>query len=212
MLRVKVSVSARNHWFAYTIFSCRALWICLAPGKMKTRQKSPPPYSLQSNVFSPPTFSPSPFVCAPKRLASNRITRTLHPSFLQGHILPSRGPCHPRPAPRVLQVHLSQYVIDWGGGPWRPWFTHTSFSCLTTVSHLLTRILLSNVFSTPTFSPSPFVNSPRRLSSNRLNVLFITRFCRVIFCRHGGHVILDLLHLYCRYFYLNMSFTCHSLV
>ncbi len=33
----------------------------------------------------------------------------------------------------------------------------------------------------------------------------MTRFCRDIFCRHGGHVILDLLRLYCRYLCLNMS-------
>jgi hypothetical protein len=53
---------------------------------------------------------------APKRLSSNRPTRTLHDSLLQGHILPSRGPRHPRPAPLVLQVLVSRHVIDWGEG------------------------------------------------------------------------------------------------
>jgi hypothetical protein len=33
----------------------------------------------------------------------------------------------------------------------------------------------------------------------------MTRFCREIFCLHGGHVICDLLRLYCRYLCLNMS-------
>ena len=31
-----------------------------------------------------------------------------------------------------------------------------------------------------------------------VRILFIARFCRDIFCRHGGHVILDLLGLYRR--------------
>ncbi len=70
---------------------------------------------------------------------SNRLTRTLHDSLLQGHTLPSRGPRHPRPAPLVLQVLVSQqpcHVIEWGEGLWRPWFySHTPlsrvfFSCL----------------------------------------------------------------------------------
>ncbi len=51
--------------------------------------------------------SPSPFVCAPKHLSSNRLTRTLDYSLLQGHILPTRGPRHPRHAPLVLQVLMS---------------------------------------------------------------------------------------------------------
>jgi hypothetical protein len=38
-----------------------------------------------------------------------------------------------------------------------------------------------------------------------LPVLFMTRFCRDILCRHGGHVILDLLRLCCRYLFLNSS-------
>ncbi len=37
---------------------------------------------------------------------------TLYYSRSQEHILPSRGPRH---APLVLQVVVSQYVIDWGG-------------------------------------------------------------------------------------------------
>ncbi len=51
---------------------------------------------------------------SPKRLSSNGLTRTLNPSLLQGHILPSQGPRQIRPAPLVLQVPFSQYVIDWG--------------------------------------------------------------------------------------------------
>ncbi len=38
-----------------------------------------------------------------------------------------------------------------------------------------------------------------------LPVLFIPRFCREIFYRHEGHVILDLRRLSCRYFCLNIS-------
>ncbi len=49
-------------------------------------------------------------------LCSNRRIYTLHHSCLQGHILPSRGPRHPRPAPLVSQVVLSTYVNDWGEG------------------------------------------------------------------------------------------------
>ena len=52
-----------------------------------------------------------PFV-SPQRLTSNQLTRTLHDSLLQGHTLPSRGPRRPRPAPLVLQVHVSQHIID----------------------------------------------------------------------------------------------------
>jgi hypothetical protein len=33
--------------------------------------------------------------------------------FLQGHILQPRGPRHPRPAPLVLQVLVSQHGNDW---------------------------------------------------------------------------------------------------
>ncbi len=51
-----------------------------------------------------------------KRLSSNQLTRSLHHSVLQGHILPSQVPRHPRPAPLVLQVLVSQHVIDWGEG------------------------------------------------------------------------------------------------
>jgi hypothetical protein len=40
-----------------------------------------------------------------------------------------------------------------------------------------------------------------------LPVLFITRCCREIFCRGGGHVKFDLLRLYCRYFCLFYVFT-----
>ncbi len=57
-----------------------------------------------------------PFVSSPKRLSSNRLTRTFHDSLLQEHILPSLGPRHPRSAPLVLQVLVSQqpcHVIDW---------------------------------------------------------------------------------------------------
>jgi hypothetical protein len=61
-----------------------------------------------------PIFSPSSFVCSPKRLFSTRRSYILHRSFLQGHILPSQGPVHPRPVPLVSQVVLSQCVIDWG--------------------------------------------------------------------------------------------------
>ena len=35
---------------------------------------------------------------------------------LQGHILASREPLHPRPAPLVVQVLVSQHVIDWVEG------------------------------------------------------------------------------------------------
>jgi hypothetical protein len=82
----------------------------------KTKESAGPYPLLLSDVFSPSTISPSFFVCSPKRLSSNRLTRTLHPSLLQVHILPSRGPLHPRPAPLVMQVLLSRHVIDWGGG------------------------------------------------------------------------------------------------
>ena len=61
-----------------------------------------------------PILLSSSFVCSPKRLCSNRLTRTLDRSLLQGHILPLRGPRHPRPAPLVSQVVLSSYVIDRG--------------------------------------------------------------------------------------------------
>ena len=61
-----------------------------------------------------PILLSSSFVCSSKRLCSNRLTRTLDRSLLQGHILPSRGPRHPRPAPLVSQVVLSSYVIDRG--------------------------------------------------------------------------------------------------
>jgi hypothetical protein len=36
-------------------------------------------------------------------------------------------------------------------------------------------------------------------------ILFSTRFCRDIFCRHGSHVTLNLFGLYRRYLWLNMS-------
>jgi hypothetical protein len=55
-------------------------------------------------------------LCSPKRLSSNRLTRTLHDLLLQGHILPSQGPRHPRHAPLVMQVILFRYVIDSGEG------------------------------------------------------------------------------------------------
>ncbi len=61
-------------------------------------------------------FSPSPFVCSLQVLCLNRRTHILHPSVLQGHILPSRGPRHPRPAPLVVQVLVSQLVIYWSEG------------------------------------------------------------------------------------------------
>ncbi len=48
---------------------------------------------------------------SPKRLCSNRLTRTLHVSLLQGHILPPRGLRHPRPAPLVLQVLESSLIV-----------------------------------------------------------------------------------------------------
>jgi hypothetical protein len=41
---------------------------------------------------------------------------SIHHSLLQGHILQSRGPRHPQPAPLVLQVRLSPYITDWGEG------------------------------------------------------------------------------------------------
>ncbi len=50
---------------------------------------------------------------SPQRLTSNPLTRALYYLLLQGNTLPSRGPRHPRPAPLVLQVPFSQYVIDW---------------------------------------------------------------------------------------------------
>ncbi len=59
-----------------------------------------------------PIFSPSFFVCLSKRLCSYRRTHTLHHSHWQGHILPSRGPRHPRPALLVLQVVSSPYAIE----------------------------------------------------------------------------------------------------
>ena len=46
----------------------------------------------------------------------DRLTRTLDRSLLQGHILPSRRPRHPQPAPLVLQVLVAQHVIGWGEG------------------------------------------------------------------------------------------------
>ncbi len=48
----------------------------------------------------------------------------------------------------------------------------------------------------PTFSPCLRIDLP---------VLFMTCFCRDILCRHGSHVIRDLLRLYCRYLCLHMS-------
>ncbi len=63
-----------------------------------------------------PIFLPSSFVRSPKRLCSNRRTYTLHRSLLQGHILPSRRPRHPRPALLVLQVLVFQHVIVWVEG------------------------------------------------------------------------------------------------
>jgi hypothetical protein len=78
------------------------------------------PYSLSplakkdftGKKIPPPTFSTSPFVCLPKRLSSNRRTHTLHHLLLlQGHILPSWGRRHPRPAPLVSQVVLSQMSL-----------------------------------------------------------------------------------------------------
>ncbi len=63
-----------------------------------------------------PNFSPSPFVSSRKGLSLNGLTPYyLHDSLLQGHIPASRGPLHPRPAPLVVQVLVSQYVVDW---PW----------------------------------------------------------------------------------------------
>ena len=55
----------------------------------------------------------------------------------------------------------------------RPCFANTSFSCLSFRLSACVRI--------------------------DLPVLFMTHFCREIFCRHGIHVVLDLLRLYCRY-------------
>jgi hypothetical protein len=53
----------------------------------------------------------------------------------------------------------------------------------------------------------PFVCSPKRLSfeSSFTRTLHDSRFCRDLFCRHGGHGILDLLRLCCRYLCLNTS-------
>ena len=95
-------------------FSCLVDLSCTSPGKI-IQDRLDPSLLVLSNMFSCPIFSPSPFVCSPKRLSfESSFTRTLHDSLLQGHILPSRGPRHPRPAPLVSQVVLSSYVIDRG--------------------------------------------------------------------------------------------------
>ncbi len=85
-----------------------------------------------------------------------------------------------------------------------------SISCLvgpwgssTPLYRLLTWVFpVKRVFTPPPPSPS----SRLLLSCVDLNdcgridlpVLYTTRFCRDIFCRHGGHVILDLFRLYRR--------------
>ncbi len=137
-------------------------------------------FPLPSSRFLRPCF------CL-KRLWSNRRTHTLRRSLLQGHILLSWGPRHPRPAPLVLQVLVSHYVIDWGEGLAVPCFAHTFFSCLALWNRRAydlannTRQMrpppphthtqspsIVNVFSYSTFSPSHFVTSPAFVSSNRL--------------------------------------------
>ncbi len=125
-----------------------------------TKQKTPLPSSSPStvNVFSPLTFSSSPFMSSPKRSSSNRLTRTLHPSVLQGHTLLSRGPRHPRPAPLVLQVVVSQqpcHVIDWGEGIGVLGFTPTPLSHIFLAAFWI-YILTSYIFF---FSP-PALLSP----------------------------------------------------
>ncbi len=97
----------------------------------------------------------------------------------------------------------------------RPSFVHTSFACLalwagppTPLYHLLAArtFTVKYVFHSPIFSPSSFVCSPKLWRSNRrTHILFITRFCRDIFCRHGGHILRDLLCLYRRYLCLHMT-------
>jgi hypothetical protein len=111
-------------------------------------------------------------VCSPERLSSNRLIRTLHPSLLQGHILPSRGQRHPRLAPLVAQVVLSPHVIDWGEGLVAPcgFVLHTTRQDQdkTKEPPPLPSTVKCNAFSRPTFSPFPIVSSPEHLSSNRL--------------------------------------------
>ncbi len=90
---------------------------------------------------------------------------------------------------------------------------HCLMSCLvgfvepsTLLYHLLTRICTVKIVYPP-------LSSRLLLSRVHLNacvrigvrILFITRFCRYIFSRHGGHFIFDLLRLYCRYLCLHMS-------
>ncbi len=109
---VKVSVTVRvwaTTCFAYTSLVCAHIFLMSRLVVwIKTRQKT--------TSFYCQTFSPSLFVCSPKRLSSNRLTRTLRDSLWQGHTLRSRWPRRSRPAPLVLQVLVSQYVIDWGEG------------------------------------------------------------------------------------------------
>ncbi len=58
-----------------------------------------------------PIFLPASFIqSSPEYLSSNRHTRSLHASLLQGHILLSRGPRRLRPAPFVLQVAFCLYM------------------------------------------------------------------------------------------------------
>ncbi len=116
-----------------------------------------------SRPYPPSFISPSSFVCSPKRLCSNRRTYTLHRLLLQGHILPSRGPLHPRPVPLVLQVVLvlSTYVIDWGLVFDVLDITGNSFCVFTSSPPLFLApllfpfYLLHNSFSFPFCSPPP---------------------------------------------------------
>jgi hypothetical protein len=87
-------------------------------------------------------------------------------------------------------------------------FSHTCFSCLALLGPY-SFVPLANENVTLKRVPAPILSSCVDLHDCvRIDerILFIVRFRRDIFSRHGGHVILDLLRLYCRYLCLNMSF------
>jgi hypothetical protein len=90
-------------------------------------------YPRLSALMTRPCFAHTFFSCPSLHLSACvrihlPVLFTLHHSRLQGHILPSRGPCHPRLAPLVLQVLVSQHVIDWSEGLGVLGFTHTPLS------------------------------------------------------------------------------------
>jgi hypothetical protein len=64
--------------------------------------------------------------------------------------------------------------------------------------HRLAALITRPCFAHISLSRLSFHLSASCLRLN-LPVLFMTRLCRDIFCRHRGHVILDLLRLCCRY-------------